>query len=41
MAWHPNVSFPLVTGHEIVGIVDKVGERVTNFKPGDRVAFGV
>ncbi len=28
---------PLVLGHEIVGIVDKVGEGVARFKPGTRV----
>jgi propanol-preferring alcohol dehydrogenase len=28
---------PLVPGHEIVGTVAKVGERVERFKPGDRV----
>jgi propanol-preferring alcohol dehydrogenase len=27
---------PLILGHQIVGIVDKVGETVTNFKVGDR-----
>ena len=27
---------PLILGHEIVGIVEKVGEKVTHFKPGDR-----
>jgi len=41
MAWHPHVNYPLVTGHEIVGVVEKVGEKVTKFQPGDRVAFGV
>ena len=30
--------FPNVIGHEFSGTVDKVGEGVTNFKPGDRVA---
>ncbi len=32
--------FPMVPGHEITGIVAKVGERVKSFKPGDRVGVG-
>jgi len=40
-AWFPNGNFPLVPGHEIVGIVDKVGEKVTKVQPGDKVGFGV
>ena len=39
--WGRNVIFPLVPGHEIVGVVEKIGERVTNLKEGDRVGFGV
>lgn len=31
---------PLVVGHEIVGIVTRVGAKVTEFKPGDRVGVG-
>lgn len=30
----------LTLGHEIVGVVDEVGEDVTDFEPGDRVAVG-
>jgi len=33
-------KYPLVPGHEITGIVDKVGSNVTRFKPGDRVGVG-
>lgn len=33
--------YPVATGHEIIGIVSKVGSNVTSFKPGDKVAFGV
>ncbi len=33
-------TFPMVPGHEIVGIVKEVGEKVTMFKPGDRVGVG-
>ncbi|ACZ41225.1 zinc-binding alcohol dehydrogenase family protein [Thermobaculum terrenum ATCC BAA-798] len=28
---------PIVPGHQIVGVVEKVGEAVTRFSPGDRV----
>ncbi|MFT8556903.1 MAG: alcohol dehydrogenase catalytic domain-containing protein [Liquorilactobacillus hordei] len=31
---------PLVTGHEITGIVKSVGKSVTKFKVGDRVGVG-
>jgi len=34
------VPYPLVPGHEIVGIVDQVGDQVTSFKVGDRAAVG-
>ena len=33
-------QFPLVAGHEIVGIVKEAGDRVTHLKPGDRVGVG-
>ena len=33
-------EFPLVAGHEVVGIVTEVGEDVTNLKKGDRVGLG-
>ena len=36
----PNVSFPLVTGHEIAGRVDAVGDDVEGWEPGQRVAVG-
>uniref|UniRef100_A0AAU2B500 Cinnamyl alcohol dehydrogenase CAD1 n=1 Tax=Conocephalum conicum TaxID=41839 RepID=A0AAU2B500_CONCI len=32
--------YPMVPGHEIVGIVEEVGSIVTRFKPGDRVGVG-
>ncbi len=34
------VEYPCVPGHEIVGIVTRVGGDVTKFKPGDRVGVG-
>jgi alcohol dehydrogenase (NADP+) len=33
-------NYPCVPGHEIVGRVKHVGNRVTKFKPGDTVAVG-
>jgi uncharacterized zinc-type alcohol dehydrogenase-like protein len=33
-------EFPMVPGHEIVGIVSAVGAHVTKFKPGDKVGVG-
>ncbi len=32
------VEFPFILGHEFAGVVNEVGEKVTNIKPGDRVA---
>jgi threonine dehydrogenase-like Zn-dependent dehydrogenase len=34
-------QYPLLLGHESVGIVDAVGEKVRSFKPGDRVIGGL
>ncbi|MFH1920741.1 MAG: zinc-binding dehydrogenase [Planctomycetota bacterium] len=34
-------QYPLVLGHESTGIVDAVGEKVRNFKPGDRAVGGL
>ncbi len=40
--WHENQSWaikmPVVMGHEFAGVVAQVGDRVTNWKIGDRVA---
>jgi threonine dehydrogenase-like Zn-dependent dehydrogenase len=33
--------YPLLLGHETVGVVDAVGERVRHFKVGDRVVGGL
>lgn len=35
-----NAKYPIVPGHEIVGIVSAVGSKVTKFKVGDRVGVG-
>ncbi|KHN04906.1 Putative mannitol dehydrogenase [Glycine soja] len=33
-------NYPLVPGHEIVGVVKEVGSKVENFKVGDKVGVG-
>lgn len=33
----PEGAFPVILGHEGAGIVESVGEGVTNVKPGDHV----
>lgn len=38
--WGPAL-FPMVPGHEIVGVVNQVGSSVTKFKVGDRIGVGV
>lgn len=35
-----HAHFPLVTGHEIAGVVSQIGSAVTKFKVGDRVGVG-
>ena len=35
----PLKKSPLILGHEVVGIVDKIGEQVSNFKIGDRAGI--
>lgn len=37
--WGP-VNYPLVPGHEIAGIVARVGSKVTKYAVGDRVGVG-
>ncbi|CAL9660044.1 alcohol dehydrogenase [Streptomyces sp. enrichment culture] len=36
----PGMKFPLVTGHEVAGRIDAVGEGVADWAPGDRVEVG-
>jgi propanol-preferring alcohol dehydrogenase len=35
----PPAELPIIPGHEIVGVVEVVGDGVTQFKPGDRVGI--
>ncbi|CAO3628130.1 unnamed protein product [Mucor hiemalis] len=37
--WGPS-DYPCVVGHEIVGVVSRVGKNVTNLKVGDRAGVG-
>ena len=37
---YPATGFPLPLGKEGAGVVEAVGAAVTDFKPGDRVAYG-
>jgi len=36
----PPSFFPVILGHQVTGIVEKTGEKVTKFKKGDRVGVG-
>jgi threonine dehydrogenase-like Zn-dependent dehydrogenase len=36
---HRLLKYPVIIGHEGLGIVDKTGEGVTSLKPGDRVVI--
>lgn len=38
-AW-PGIQYPRIPGHEVAGLIDTVGERVTTWKPGQRVGVG-
>lgn len=41
LKWRQSFFFPCVPGHEIVGIVERRGDAVEDFKIGQRVGFGV
>jgi D-arabinose 1-dehydrogenase-like Zn-dependent alcohol dehydrogenase len=36
----PGIQYPRVPGHEVIGLVDAVGEGVSQFKVGQRVGVG-
>src|SRR6478752_9830943 len=36
----PGIQYPRVPGHEIAGVIDKVGKDITQWEPGQRVAVG-
>ncbi len=35
---HKHIVFPRITGHEVSGVVEKVGKNIKEYKEGDRVA---
>lgn len=35
----PNINYPYVIGIEAAGIIEKIGQSVTNYKIGDKIAF--
>ena|ERR1035437_2591329 len=36
----PGIKYPIIPGHEVVGIVDKIGPMVTSWEVGQRVGVG-
>ncbi|MHA1885238.1 MAG: zinc-dependent alcohol dehydrogenase, partial [Promethearchaeota archaeon] len=36
---HPYTSYPITQGHEVSGIIEKVGSDVKDLKPGDKVTI--
>ena len=36
----PGIPYPRIPGHEVVGVIDKIGEGVKGWKLGDRVGIG-
>jgi propanol-preferring alcohol dehydrogenase len=36
----PGISYPRTPGHEVAGVIDKLGEDVTNWQIGQRVGVG-
>ena len=36
----PGIQYPRVPGHEIAGVIDAIGNDVTEWKPGQRVGVG-
>jgi D-arabinose 1-dehydrogenase-like Zn-dependent alcohol dehydrogenase len=36
----PGVTYPRIPGHEVAGIIDKVGKDVVEWKPEQRVGIG-
>jgi L-iditol 2-dehydrogenase len=36
---HPHTPYPVTQGHEVSGMIEKVGSNVTNFQKGDKVTI--
>ncbi|MGA9273054.1 MAG: alcohol dehydrogenase [Candidatus Cybelea sp.] len=37
---YPGIAYPRVPGHEVAGVIDELGARVTEWKKGERVGVG-
>ncbi|NRT91920.1 zinc-binding dehydrogenase [Clostridium beijerinckii] len=37
---YPGLSYPRIPGHEIIGVIDKIGSDVTGYELGQRVGVG-
>jgi alcohol dehydrogenase/propanol-preferring alcohol dehydrogenase len=38
--WYPNLPYPLVPGHEVIGTITEVGKNVKSWQTGQRVGVG-
>ena len=38
--WFPNLQYPLVPGHEVIGTITEVGKSVKSWQTGQRVGVG-
>jgi D-arabinose 1-dehydrogenase-like Zn-dependent alcohol dehydrogenase len=38
--YFPGIQYPRVPGHEVIGVIDALGERVSQWKVGQRVGVG-
>lgn len=38
--WLPGIPYPIIPGHEVAGVIDKVGEDVIGWTAGTRVGVG-
>ncbi|MFX0126120.1 MAG: zinc-binding dehydrogenase, partial [Candidatus Hodarchaeota archaeon] len=36
---HPLTTYPITQGHEVSGVIEKVGRNITRLKPGDKVTI--
>ncbi|HUT81425.1 MAG TPA: alcohol dehydrogenase catalytic domain-containing protein, partial [Candidatus Bathyarchaeia archaeon] len=36
---HPNTEYPVTQGHEVSGVIEKVGKKIINFKLEDKVTI--
>ncbi|MFX1325861.1 MAG: zinc-binding dehydrogenase [Promethearchaeota archaeon] len=36
---HPYISYPVTQGHEVSGVIENIGSKVKNLRPGDKVTI--